>query len=168
MNRICELMMILYNLQNPSNTPTSSASIYHMCIKLQFDISRHYVNSRDFQQELTSMPTLSHNAMLLQRGFDEDWLGDTFSRAVLLGNGLVAILSGLLANTLVDTFSLGPVAPFDAAAALLAVGGATIWFTWPENYGDKNVNKTLVEQLREAGQCIRNDQRVLLLGVMQV
>lgn len=51
-----------------------------------------------------------------QRGYDGDWLGNTFSIAVFLGNGLVAILAGLLGHGLVETLSLGPVAPFDAAA----------------------------------------------------
>lgn len=54
--------------------------------------------------------------MCLQRGYEGDWLGNTFSIAVFLGNGLVAILAGLLGHGLVETFSLGPVAPFDAAA----------------------------------------------------
>ena len=30
----------------------------------------------------------------LQRGYAADWLGGTFSQAVFLGNGLMAILSG--------------------------------------------------------------------------
>jgi hypothetical protein len=29
-----------------------------------------------------------------QRGYAADWLGNTFSQAVFLGNGLMAILSG--------------------------------------------------------------------------
>jgi hypothetical protein len=104
----------------------------------------------------------------VQRGFDEDWLGDTFSRAVMLGNGLTAILAGLLANTLVDFFALGPVAPFDAAIVLLSIGGALIWFTWPENYGNSSSNGTVFEQFMEAVNCIRSDERVFLLGLMQV
>ena len=32
----------------------------------------------------------------MQRGFSSDWLGGTFSQAVFLGNGLMAILSGAL------------------------------------------------------------------------
>lgn len=56
------------------------------------------------------------SALYLQRGYEGDWLGNTFSIAVFLGNGLVAILAGLLGHGLVETFNLGPVAPFDAAA----------------------------------------------------
>jgi hypothetical protein len=72
----------------------------------------------------------------LQRGFEADWLGNTFSIAVFLGNGLVAILAGLLGHGLVETFNFGPVAPFDAAAVVLLIGGIAIAYTWPENYGD--------------------------------
>jgi MFS transporter, MFS domain-containing protein family, molybdate-anion transporter len=104
----------------------------------------------------------------VQRGYDEDWLGDTFSRAVLLGNGLIAILSGLLANALVDTFSLGPVAPFDAAAVILFIGGAMIFFTWKENYGDRTPGQGLMSQFQGALEKVTTDVRVLLLGVMQV
>ena len=106
--------------------------------------------------------------VIMQRGFEEDWLGDVFSRAVMLGNGLVAILAGLLANTLVDTLDLGRVAPFDAAIALLLVGGAIIWATWPENYGGATSTRSMQEQFSEALECIRSDPRVFLLGLMQV
>ncbi|KAI7995629.1 Molybdate-anion transporter [Camellia lanceoleosa] len=58
---------------------------------------------------------------ILYRGFDQQWLSLTFSKPIFLGNGLVAILSGLFGNLLVDSFSLGPVAPFDAAACFLAI-----------------------------------------------
>ena len=34
----------------------------------------------------------------LQRGYDGEWLGGTFSKAVFVGNGLMAILAGLLAH----------------------------------------------------------------------
>jgi drug/metabolite transporter (DMT)-like permease len=59
-------------------------------------------------------------------------------QAVFIGNGLVAILSGLLANYLVRNLDLGPVAPFDAAIVLLAIGGVLIFATWPENHGNES------------------------------
>ncbi|KAG4975844.1 hypothetical protein AAZX31_13G024400 [Glycine max] len=59
-----------------------------------------------------------------KRGFDQQWLSLTFSKAIFLGNGLVAILSGLFGNVLVDTLALGLVAPFDAASCFLAIGVA--------------------------------------------
>lgn len=36
-------------------------------------------------------------------------LGDTFSKAVFLGSGLMAIVSGLVGNVLVEDMKLGPV-----------------------------------------------------------
>lgn len=121
------------------------------------------------------------------RGYDPAWLSGTFSRAVFLGNGLVAILSGLVANTLVTTAKLGPTAPFDAAAVALSCGGALIWFTWTENYGggksggsaaDKEAGgppspvttdafTSLKAQFRTAAAAISGDPRVGLLGAMQ-
>jgi hypothetical protein len=71
----------------------------------------------------------------VQRNYDEDWLGGTFSAAIFVGNGVVAILSGLLAHTLVEGLGLGPVAPFDAAHGVLLLGGALVALTWTENYG---------------------------------
>jgi hypothetical protein len=49
----------------------------------------------------------AHNS----RGFDSRLIGPTFAKAVL-GNGLVAIGSGVVASQLASTFGL--VAPFDA------------------------------------------------------
>jgi hypothetical protein len=54
-------------------------------------------------------------------------------QAVFVGNGLVAILAGLVANYLVDNLRLGPVAPFDASALVLITGGSVILFTWGED-----------------------------------
>jgi hypothetical protein len=62
---------------------------------------------------------VSHGISILlpaQRGYDGEWLGGVFSRAVFVGNGLVAILAGLVAHSLVETLALGPVAPFDAVS----------------------------------------------------
>jgi hypothetical protein len=54
---------------------------------------------------------------------------------VFLGNGLTAIVAGFLGNYLVDGLGLGRVAPFDAAALFMLIGGAMIMMTWTENYG---------------------------------
>lgn len=90
----------------------------------------------------------------LQRGFEQQWLSITFSKAIFLGNGLVAILAGLFGNVLVDSLSLGPVAPFDAAACFLAIGMAIIMSSWTENYGDPSDNKDLLTQFRGAAVAI--------------
>lgn len=91
---------------------------------------------------------------VLQRGFEASWLGTTFSKAVFMGNGLMAIVAGLFAQLLVSNFSLGPVAPFDAAAAVMLAGGLLVLFTWSENYGDSSNKTSLQEQAVKAGKAI--------------
>lgn len=105
-----------------------------------------------------------------RRGYDDEWLGGTFTKQVFLGNGLVAILSGLLANTLVTNFEMGPVAPFDAAAFFLTIGGGIIFMTWSENYGASEgggENSSFSVQFRNAMEAIKNDKKVALLGAIQ-
>ena len=80
--------------------------------------------------------------MRAQRGYDGEWLGGTFSRAVFVGNGLVAILAGLIAHSLVETLALGPVAPFDA------VGVASLfWLPLSDWVNPARCNPWLVETL---------------------
>ncbi|WIA21261.1 hypothetical protein OEZ85_000496 [Tetradesmus obliquus] len=104
----------------------------------------------------------AHNS----NGFSESLLGDLFTKAVFLGNGVMAIASGLLGNFLVEDMRLGPVAPFDAAIAVLLLGGLAIQVTWEENYGDKGGGQVL-GQFQKALQTIRQDPRVSLLGASQ-
>ena len=89
-----------------------------------------------------------------QRNFDQQWLPLTISKAVFFGNGLVAILSGLFGNLLVDIFSFGPVAPFDAASCFLAIGMVIILTTWSENFGDPSDSKDLMTQFKVAAIAI--------------
>lgn len=93
----------------------------------------------------------------MQRNYDEDWLGGTFSAAVFVGNGLMAILSGLAAHTLVEALGLGPVAPFDAAHIVLLLGGIVILLTWSENFGDegRDTHASLSGQIWAAVRAIR-------------
>ncbi|WRX17059.1 Molybdate-anion transporter - like 2 [Theobroma cacao] len=111
-----------------------------------------------------------------KRGFEQQWLSLTFSKAIFLGNGLVAILSGLFGNLLVDSLSLGPVAPFDAAACFLAIGMAIILSSWTENFGDTSESKDLLTQFRGAAVAIasgksnllcNSDEKIALLGAIQ-
>ncbi|CAL9247057.1 unnamed protein product [Arabidopsis halleri] len=103
-----------------------------------------------------------------KRNFEQQWLSLTFSKAVFLGNGLVAILSGLFGNLLVDTFSFGPVAPFDAAACFLAIGMAIILATWSENFGDPSDSKDLLTQFKVAAIAIASGRfKIALLGAIQ-
>ncbi|CAN6896868.1 unnamed protein product [Brassica oleracea] len=88
----------------------------------------------------------------------------TISKTVFFGNGLVAILSGLFGNLLVDVFSFGPVAPFDAAAYFLAIGMVIILTTWSENFGDPSDSKDLMTQFKVAAIAIAsgspNDEEI--------
>ncbi|XP_030951787.1 molybdate-anion transporter-like [Quercus lobata] len=102
-----------------------------------------------------------------KRGFEQQWLSVTFSKAIFFGNGLVAILSGLFGNLLVDTLGLGPVAPFDAASCFLAIGMAIIMSSWSENYGDPSENKDLLTQFKGAAVAIASDEKIALLGAIQ-
>lgn len=102
-----------------------------------------------------------------KRGFSGDWLGGTFSQAVFLGNGLMAILAGLTAHTLVETVQLGPVAPFDAASVVLLVGGFIVFTTWTENYGDASEHSSPLDGFTKAAKLIATEPKIALLGAMQ-
>ncbi|CAL9077340.1 uncharacterized protein LOC135635961 [Musa acuminata AAA Group] len=102
-----------------------------------------------------------------KRGFDPQWLSVTFSKAIFLGNGLIAIVSGLFANLLADNLGFGPVAPFDAAACLLGIGMAIILSSWSENYGDPSNSKDLITQFKGAAVAIAADEIIALLGAIQ-
>ncbi|KAJ3680166.1 hypothetical protein LUZ60_016444 [Juncus effusus] len=102
-----------------------------------------------------------------KRSFDPQWLSLTFSKAIFLGNGLVAIVSGLFANLLTDNLGFGPVAPFDAAACFLAIGMAIIMSSWTENFGDPSENKDLLSQFKVAANAIASDEKIALLGAIQ-
>ncbi|KAL9406658.1 hypothetical protein Peur_003630 [Populus x canadensis] len=96
------------------------------------------------------------------RSFDQQWLSVTFSQAIFLGNGLVAIVSGSFGNVLVGALALGPVAPFDAAACFLAIGMAIIMSSWTENYGDTYENKDLLTQCKGAAVAIASGEFITL------
>ncbi|XP_033128836.1 molybdate-anion transporter isoform X2 [Brassica rapa] len=102
-----------------------------------------------------------------KRNFDQQWLSLTISNAVFFGNGLVAILSGLFGNLLVDIFFFGPVAPFDAASCFLAIGMVIILTTWSENFGDPSDSKDLMTQFKVAAIAIASDEKIALLGAIQ-
>ncbi|XP_025106196.1 molybdate-anion transporter-like isoform X2 [Pomacea canaliculata] len=97
-----------------------------------------------------------------KRGFESDLLGNIFSHAVL-GNSLVAIVAGLLAQKVADVF--GFVAPFDVSILLLCIMVVMIIFTWTENYGDKS--SSFRHSFSSAFQAIRNDHKILCLGIIQ-
>ena len=96
-----------------------------------------------------------------KRGFSEQSLGDTFSWAVFLGNGLMAIFAGFLGNFLVDDLGLGRVAPFDAAIVAMLAGGVLMAATWPENHGDQ-AGRGVRQQFGKAWAAISTGALLLL------
>lgn len=88
-----------------------------------------------------------------QHKFPSSLLEQTFQR-VTIGNGIIAIISGLVAEWLVGTFdgvsssiNLGPGTPFVLSAFLCGVCGILALVMWQENYGNKNLNSSKTFQL---------------------
>lgn len=69
-----------------------------------------------------------------------------------------------MAHTLVETLSWGPVAPFDAAAAVLVVGGGIIATSWTENFGDASEHAPATEGFKKAANLIWSGARLPLAG----
>ena len=97
-----------------------------------------------------------------KRGFEGESLGTVFSHAVL-GNSVVAIIAGLVAQYFADRF--GFVAPFDVSMTVLIIMTVIIVFTWKENYGDKTTN--ISHSFTSAWHSIRTDPKILCLGMIQ-
>ena len=64
-----------------------------------------------------------------KNGFDASQLGDTFAFATF-GNGMVAVIAGLVANYAADNMGVGVVAPFVVAILPLFVVAVTVGLTW--------------------------------------
>ncbi|KAI8781506.1 molybdate-anion transporter [Biomphalaria glabrata] len=97
-----------------------------------------------------------------KRGFDANLLGNIFSLGVL-GNSVVAIVAGLVAQKFADLF--GYVAPFDVSLCVLSLMVIIIIMTWTENYGDKTSN--ISHSFGVALTAIKQDHKVLCLGLIQ-
>ena len=103
-----------------------------------------------------------------KQGYDGSLLGETFSYATF-GNGLVAVVAGLIANFVADQF--GFVAPFVVAMVPLTVVAVMVSFTWSENYGGSGDNATdtssAFTSLIKGFELIKNDSRIAALGLGQ-
>ncbi|XP_060563650.1 molybdate-anion transporter-like isoform X2 [Ruditapes philippinarum] len=97
-----------------------------------------------------------------KRGYDSELLGNVFSHAIL-GNSLVAITAGIVAQYFADMF--GFVAPFDVSLTILMLMCGIVIYTWPENYGDQSIN--VAKSMQNAVQAIKSDYKVLCLGLIQ-
>lgn len=97
-----------------------------------------------------------------KRSFDPSLIGDTFSLATF-GNGLVAVIAGLVANTAAAKY--GFVAPFIVAILPLSVVAVIISYTWNENYGNQSLS--MMSSLGKGFDLVRQDSRIAALGMAQ-
>jgi MFS family permease len=97
-----------------------------------------------------------------KQGYDGTLLGDTFSYATF-GNGLVAVIAGLVANT--AAHATGYVAPFVVAIIPLLIVAILVSSTWTENYGNQQQN--MLGSLYKGFDLIRRDLRIAALGLSQ-
>lgn len=94
--------------------------------------------------------------------FSPTWLRETFAKAQF-GNGIVAIVSGLVAGYFAKRF--GKVMPFDIAILVLSTLAAVITATWTENYGDEK--QSVHGGFAQAWASLISNEVILLLGVTQ-
>eukprot|EP01103_Thecamoeba_quadrilineata_P021612 TRINITY_DN9994_c0_g1_i1.p1 TRINITY_DN9994_c0_g1~~TRINITY_DN9994_c0_g1_i1.p1 ORF type:complete len:439 (+),score=64.06 TRINITY_DN9994_c0_g1_i1:40-1356(+) len=97
-----------------------------------------------------------------KNNFDSSWLSGTFSMAIF-GNGFIAILSGIVANFMKDSF--GFVAPFDTSLFLLICGTIVIYMTWEENFGNSSIDVS--STINNGYQALFQDRKIILLGLIQ-
>jgi MFS family permease len=97
-----------------------------------------------------------------RRNFPDEWLSDTFGTATF-GNGLAAILAGLIASALAAQF--GYVAPFMLAMVCLLGITYVINNNWNENYGDAQLE--VIKTFQHAFEEVQKDRKVMLVGLIQ-
>ncbi|XP_064632402.1 molybdate-anion transporter-like [Lineus longissimus] len=97
-----------------------------------------------------------------KRGFDQDLLSTIFSHAVL-GNSVVAIFSGVIAQQCADVF--GYVSPFDLSLVMLIIMTIITMVTWSENHGDRTGDVS--KSFKDAIHAIKSDHKILCLGLIQ-
>jgi MFS family permease len=85
------------------------------------------------------------------QGFPAEWRGRTFALGTFF-NSLVAILAGVLANSLVDLWGLK--APYIASMGLVCSVGFMVSTTWTENYGDSRLVKRSLFYIYIQNSCV--------------
>lgn len=98
------------------------------------------------------------------REFPPELISQTFSMATF-GNGVIAIVAGLIATVAAEQTSLGYVGPFIVALIPLFLGSLIVALTWNENYGDSSVE--IIATFTNAFQAFRSDIRIPILGIVQ-
>lgn len=99
-----------------------------------------------------------------RQGHPEELLADTFSLAAT-GNGLMAVLAGVVAQWMMDQY--GDIGPFRAALALTAVALLAILLSWDENRGDTNSKPCENTVKQSALSIVLSNRPVLLVGLVQ-
>ncbi len=108
---------------------------------------------------MLKLPISNADSALL---FDGNLIGDTFAYQTL-GNGIVAVLAGLVANSAAEAY--GFVAPFMVALVPLSVVALFVSNTWNENYGNHQLNA--MSSFQRGFDLIRRDSRIAALGLAQ-
>lgn len=102
-----------------------------------------------------------------KRGFPEAWMARTYSECSV-GNGASAILAGILAQVLEDSF--GHIGPFQGAIALTVLALVLI-LRWEENYGEAreggHESSSLYTQFADGWKLVASDSKVLRIGLIQ-
>jgi MFS family permease len=96
-----------------------------------------------------------------RRGFAPALLGDTFSKATQ-GNGIVAVVAGLVASFCADAFGFS--APFIFAVCPLIVL-ALLVAPWAENYGNQTAD--IATTMSTAWNTLTERKEIALLGFAQ-
>jgi len=118
-----------------------------------------------------------------RHGFSPALLRYMFSMMYFV-NYLVAIVSGLFAQILVDAVPMrrfqgysslhygGNICPFDLAIVMLCIAFPTICYTWRENYGSQdslsglNARASPVESFKAAWKAITSSWKISVLGII--
>jgi len=102
-----------------------------------------------------------------KRGFPDEWLSHTFSETSV-GNGVMAILAGIVAQVLEDY--LGHIGPFQGAIALTVLALVLI-LNWEENYGEEegedHSKSSLKKQFLQGWKSTVSDSRIWRIGMIQ-
>ncbi|KAI8085387.1 hypothetical protein BDF21DRAFT_236573 [Thamnidium elegans] len=99
------------------------------------------------------------------RGFPAEWRARTFALATLL-NSVVAILAGLLANSLVDIWGFR--APYIASMGLICFVATMVVTTWTENYGsNESTNVDLLKTLKGGLSTMVKSKNIMVIGIAQ-
>ena len=97
-----------------------------------------------------------------KRGFPDHLMSQTNAWAQI-GNGILAVLAGVICQVMKDSF--GPIGPFKLAIATTATVLSLVLFTWSENYG--NATTSLSSSFSDAWTYVTSRPAIMCLGLTQ-